>query len=390
MTANANTGSKILTSEELLRRAVNMVPTLKSRAAHTEELRRIPDETIQEFLSAGLNRIEVPIRFGGLEVDYDLVFEVAVELARGCPSSSWCFSVWAANAGMVGYWPLQAQEEVYAEGPDILCSSSLTSGTSKTEPVSGGYRLTGRWEFSSGCDSASWLILGVAGIGERTWVLVPRQDFEIVDTWFVSGLRGTGSKDIVVEDVFVPTHRVLDVVSAGNGNWTGWEIHGAAYYRIPIPVSLGWDLVAPMVGIAQGMIDEFTARLIGTTGPGKTAESPAIQVRLSEATAAVDAGRVFMRHDIHEIFEKANRAETFTPLERARYRRDKAFISQLCLRSVNRLFDLSGGHALFDSVALQRFHRDAHAVAHRDGLIMDLGGQQYGKVVLGLEPEPGI
>ena len=124
---------------------------------------------------------------------------------------------------MVGYWPLQAQEEVYADGPDVLCSSSLTSGTSKTEPMSGGYRLTGRWEFSSGCDSASWLILGVAGIGERTWVLVPRQDFEIVDNWFVSGLRGTGSKDIVVEDAFVPNHRVLDVVSAGNGDWTGWS-----------------------------------------------------------------------------------------------------------------------------------------------------------------------
>ena len=104
----------------------------------------------------------------------------------------------------------------------------------------------------------------------------------------------------------------------------------------------------------------------------------------------MDAGRVFMRHDIREIFEKANGGETFTPLERARYRRDKAFIAQLCLRSVNRLFDLSGGHALFDSVALQRIHRDAHAVAHRDGLIMDLGGHQYGKVALGLEPEQGI
>ena len=390
MEARTNTGSKILTSEELLRRAVNMVPTLKSRAAHTEELRRIPEETVQEFLSASLNRIEVPKRFGGLEVDYDLVFEVGAELARGCASASWCFSVWAANAGMVGYWPLQAQEEGYADGPDVLCSSSLTSGTSKTEPVSGGYRLTGRWEFSSGCDSASWLILGAAGIGERTWVLVPRQDFEIVDNWFVSGLRGTGSKDIVVVDAFVPNYRVLDVASAGSGDWTGWEIHGEVCYRIPIPVSLGWDLVAPMVGIAQGMIDEFTARLIGTSGPGKTAESPAIQIRLSQATAEVDAGRVFMRHDLHEIFEKANGGGTFSPLERARYRRDKAFITQLCLCSVNRLFDLSGGHALFDSVALQRFHRDAHAVAHRDGLIMDLGGQQYGKVALGLEPEGGI
>ena len=390
MAAYTGAGRDILTSAEMLRRASAMVPALKARAAHSEELRRIPDETVQDFISTGLNRIEVPKRFGGLGLDHGLVFEVGEELARGCPSASWCYSVWAANAGMVGYWPLQAQEEVSAGGADVLCSSSLTPGTSKTEPVSGGYRLTGRWEFSSGCDAASWLVLGAAGIGERTWVLVPRPDYQIVDTWFVSGLRGTGSKDIVVEDAFVPSHRVLNVVTAGDGDWTGWEIHHQALYRMPIPVQLGWDLVAPMVGTAQGMIDEFTARLIGTSGPGKTAESPAIHIRLSEATAEVDAARVFMNHDIHEIFEKANAGETFSPLERARYRRDKAFITQLCLRSVKRLFDLSGGHALFDSESLQRFHRDAHAVSHRDGLIMDLGGSQYGRVVLGLETERGV
>jgi alkylation response protein AidB-like acyl-CoA dehydrogenase len=390
MAAYTGAGRDILTSAEMLRRASAMVPALKARAAHSEELRRIPDETVQDFISTGLNRIEVPKRFGGLGLDHGLVFEVGEELARGCPSASWCYSVWAANAGMVGYWPLQAQEEVSAGGADVLCSSSLTPGTSKTEPVSGGYRLTGRWEFSSGCDAASWLVLGAAGIGEGTWVLVPRPDYQIVDTWFVSGLRGTGSKDIVVEDAFVPSHRVLNVVTAGDGDWTGWEIHHQALYRMPIPVQLGWDLVAPMVGTAQGMIDEFTARLIGTSGPGKTAESPAIHIRLSEATAEVDAARVFMNHDIHEIFEKANAGETFSPLERARYRRDKAFITQLCLRSVNRLFDLSGGHALFDSESLQRFHRDAHAVSHRDGLIMDLGGSQYGRVVLGLETERGV
>ena len=390
MAVNTGTGKNVLTPEELLRRASEMVPVLKSRAVRTEELRRIPDETVQDFLSTGLYRIGVPKRFGGLDADYDLVLMVGEELGRGCGSASWCYSVWAANAFMVGHWPLQAQEEVYADGADVLCSSSLTPGTSKTESVSGGYRLTGRWEFSSGCDAASWLILGAAGIGERTWVLIPRPDFEIVDTWFVSGLRGTGSKDIVIEDAFVPSHRVLNVASAGNGDWTGWEIHGQAFYRLPIPVFLGWDLVAPMVGIAQGMIDEFTARLIGTSGSGKTADSPAIHLRLSEAAAEVDAGRIVMRHDVCEMVEKAKKGEFFTPLERARYLRDRAFITQLCLRSVNRLFDLSGGHALFDSVALQRFHRDAHAVAHRDGLIMDLGGQQYGRVALGLEPDGRI
>ena len=181
-----------------------------------------------------------------------------------------------------------------------------------------------------------------------------------------------------MDGAFVPSHRILDVTTAGDGDFTGWEIHGQSRYRVPIPVLLGWDLVAPMLGVARGMIDEFTARTVGTSGPGRTADSPALHLRLSLAAAETDAAGALMTRDIDEIFRKAGAGEKFSPLERARFRRDKAFITQLCLQAVNRLFDLSGGHALFDSSALQRFHRDAQAVAHRDGLIMDLGGQQYG------------
>ena len=297
--------------------------------------------------------------------------------------------LWAAHAWLVGYWQLEAQEEVFGENPDSLCSSSLNAGRSTCLPVDGGYRLSGRWEFSSGCDSASWVMLG-ADIGERSWVLVPREDFEIVDTWFVSGLRGSGSKDIAVKDAFVPAHRVLDVTTAGDSDLSAWELHRQPRYRVPIPVLLGWDLVAPMLGIAQGMIDEFTERLLGTSGPGRTADSPAIHMRLSQAAAEVDAARGMMQGDIAEILRKGEAGEPFAALERARFRRDKAFITQLCLQAVNRLFDLSGGHALFDSVPLQRFHRDAQAVAHRDGLIMELGGQNYARVLLGLPPDGPI
>ena len=382
--------TETLNAMELMARAMALVPQLKERAARTEEGRRVLKETVDDLLASGLYRIGVPRRFGGLDVEYGLALDVAVELGRGCPSTSWCYCLWAAHAWLVGHWPLQAQEEVFGSDPDALCSSSLNIGKSNTEPVEGGYRVSGRWEFSSGCDSASWLMLGVSGIGERNWVLVPRGDFQIVDTWFVSGLRGSGSKDIAVDDVFVPSHRVLDVTTAGDGNWNGWELHAQTRYRIPVPVLLGWDLVGPMIGVARGMIDEFTARTIGTSGPGRTADSPAIHLRLSQAAAEADAAHALMTKDITEMFQKAEHGEKFVPLERARYRRDKAFISQLCLQAVNRLFDLSGGHALFDSVALQRFHRDAQAVAHRDGLIMELGGQQYGRVALGLDPDANI
>ncbi len=379
-----------LTAGDLLQLATDLVPALKERADHTEELRRVPDETVCDVLATGLHRIGVPRRFGGLDAGYGLALDVAAELGRGCPSTSWCYGLWAAHAWLVGYWPMPAQEEVFGDGPDALLSSSLNVGKATCEPVDGGYRLSGRWEFSSGCDHASWVMVGAPNIGERNWVLVPRSDFEIDDTWFVSGLRGSGSKDIVIRDAFIPHHRVLDVNSAGNGDWTGWEIHEQARYRVPIGTLLGWDLVAPMVGIAQGMIDEFTARLTGTSGPGRTAESPAVHTRLAQASAETDAARTVMQVDIREILRKGKEGEPFTQLERARFRRDKAFTVQLCQQAVNRLFDISGGHGIFESTPLQRFHRDAQAVAHRDGLIMDMGGRDYGRVALGLQSEGPI
>ena len=193
-----------------------------------------------------------------------------------------------------------------------------------------------------------------------------------------------------MEDAFVPAHRILEVTTAGDGDGSAWELHRQARYRAPIPVLLGWDLAAPMLGIARGMQDEFVSRLAGTSGPGRTADSPAAHLRLSQAAAETDAAAALLSRDVREILRQAEAGEGFTTLERARFRRDKAFVTQLCLQAVNRLFDLSGGHALFDSVPLQRFHRDAQAVAHRDGLIMDLGGQQYGRVALGLPPDGPI
>ena len=374
---------------ELMARASALIPTLRKRAAEAEELRRLPDESVDALMASGLYRVAVPIRFGGLDVDYSLVLDIAEELSRACPATGWCYGLWAAHAWLIGYWPLPAQEEVFGPGPDVLAASSLNTGKSACVPVDGGYRVSGRWEFSSGCDFSDWVMLGVPGIGERNWALVPRTDFGIVDTWFVSGLRGSGSKDIVVDSAFVPSHRVLDVTTAGDGDWTGWEVHRQDRYRAPIPALLGWDLVAPMIGIARGMIDEFIARLTGTTGVGRTAESQPVHVRLSHACAEVDAARALMHRDVREILDRAAAGEGYSALDRARYRRDRAYAIQLCLQSVNRIFDISGAHALFDSVALQRYHRDAHAVAHRDTLLMDFGGQQFGRVALGLDPDAG-
>ncbi len=349
-----------------------MVPVLKERAARTEQLRQIPPETVKDLIGSGLIRIGNPSRYGGLGVDLDTAHAVAWELSRGCGSTGWCYSLWTVHNWWLGHFPERAQEEFFATGPDTLFSSGLNPARGKGEPVDGGFRVSGRWSFSSGCDAASWAMVAIPGAGPDglIWLLLPRSDYEIVDTWFAAGMRGTGSKDIVITDVFVPAHRALDPNRAGDGDWTGW------------------DLAAPLIGIAQGAVDELTSRLRGTTGAGRSAESVPLQMRLAEASAEVDAARTIHQQDIREIIDKAARGEAFTELDRARYRRDKAFLSRLCVQAVNRLFEASGAGAVLESDAIQRFHRDAHGASHHTALVWDAAAENFGRVALGLTPLP--
>ena len=336
-----------MTREELRRRTAELLPVLQERVARTEQLRQMPPETVQDLVSSGLIRLGNPQRYGGLGVEYNAAFEVGWELGRACGSTAWCYALWTVHNWWVGHFPAQAQEEFFASGPDTLASSALNPTRGQAEPVAGGLRVSGHWSFSSGCDAASWAMLAVPHPNGLIWTLLPRPDYDILDTWFTSGMRGTGSKDIVVRDAFVPEHRTLDPSRAGDGEWTGWELHRRLSYRLPLRCMTGWDLVTPLIGMAQGAVDAFTTRLRGTSGPGRTADSVLVQVRLAEAAVEVDAARELLRSAIRDMLEKAARGEEFTPLARARYRRDKTFAAKLCVQAVNRLFEASGGGAIF-------------------------------------------
>jgi 3-hydroxy-9,10-secoandrosta-1,3,5(10)-triene-9,17-dione monooxygenase len=373
--------------EDLLQRAASLVPVLRERAARTEQLRQIPPETVKDLVASGLLRIGNPERYGGVTgADIDVGHEVAWELGRGCGSAAWCASLWIVHNWWLGHFTEQAQDDFFVTGPDTLASTGLNPANGRATPVSGGFRVKGRWTFSSGCDAATWVMLAVPGPASGTlrWVLIPRADYEIVDTWFASGMRGTGSKDVVVNDVFVPAHRELDPDRAGDHERTGWTLHRRPSYRVPLRVLLGWDLAAPLVGIAQGAVDEFTLRLRGTAGPGRTAESVPLQMRLAEASAEVDAARTLHRAAVREMLQWAAAGRAFTELDRARYRRDKAFVTRLCVQAVNRLFEAGGATAIADSHALQRFYRDAHAASHHAALAWDVAAEPYGRLALGL------
>ncbi len=374
--------------DELLHRAAGLVPALRERAAHAEDLRQIPQETVDDFHASGILKACQPARFGGYEIDYPVLLDIAAELGRGCGSSSWCYSIWASHNWLIGMFPEKAQQEYWADSADVLSSTSFNPTRAKVEAAPGGYKLSGHWDFSSGCDAADRAMLGGITADGLRWFLVPRNEYAIEDTWFVSGMRGTGSNDIVIEETFVPEHRVGNVAAMREGQSPGRELHGSCNYQIPHSSMLSYTLVAPILGIAQGALDEFEEYMvdrIAYTSGEKMRENPAVHIRLSEAEAEIHSARLIMKNDGDELFGQIRRGEMPSIAQRTRFRRNQAYVARLSTRAVDRLFEGSGGHVLFNSNPMQRCHRDAHAASHHFGIHWETQAEEYGRVRLGLE-----
>jgi 3-hydroxy-9,10-secoandrosta-1,3,5(10)-triene-9,17-dione monooxygenase len=374
--------------DAVLERASALVPVLKERAAQAEQLRQVPPESVEDLRASGLIRIANPDRFGGVGLDIDTAFAVSWELGRGCGSTAWCYAVWTAHNWWLGHFPERCQEEYFATGPDTLFASAVNPAGGTAERVSGGFRVSGRWSFSSGSDAASWVMVACRTGSEGTlWLLLPRADCDILDTWFAAGLRGSGSNDVVVQDVFVPEHRTVSPNRAGDSDRTGWELHKRASYCVPLKVLFEWALAAPVIGMAQGVVDEFTSHARRSAGRGRSANSVPRQLRLAEASAEVDTARMLHRASVREILDRASLGGSFTPLDRARYQRDMAFTVNLSVQAANRLYAASGAGAVMDSAPIQRLHGDVHVASHHAALSWDAAAEQFGRQALGLDGE---
>lgn len=376
------------TSAELIARAEALIPVLAERAQRTEDAGRVLPETIEDLTEAGLMRIGTPARWGGQGVDYDTLWEVGATLGRGCGSTAWCFMVSSVHSFQIGLAPEQAQEEFFTT-PDQISSSGPPMG--KCESTDGGWLFQGRVSFSSGVDNANWL-LPMAFTREHGMVsmMIPKEDCRVEDDWNVSGLRGTGSKTIVFDEpTFVPSHRYVPFSGAGSPE--AREAHGRPLYGAPLLSVIAHTLAAPLVGMAQGMVDEFVEQMRSrhNQSGGSQADSVATQIRVSEASAMVDAAFALARANMAELAERGGRDDKFSDLDRARYRRNHGFVGKLAVMAANRLFEGAGGTALFTSSPLQRFHRDIHAGSHQIALDPDILGELYGRARFGLELAPG-
>jgi 3-hydroxy-9,10-secoandrosta-1,3,5(10)-triene-9,17-dione monooxygenase len=377
--------------DEMVRRARALRPVLRERARATEEARRIPDETASDFRAAGLTTLAQPSRFGGLGLDLDTVFACGVELGRGDGSAAWVGSQWGLHNWMVGMWPLEGQQEYFGDDPAaVLASTSLDMSGGTVTAAPGGVTLAGRWGLSSGVDLADWVML--FGMGERGPAahLVPRAEIEVDDTWYAAGLCGSGTNDVVVRDVFVPEHRSLSLPAALTATTPGRELHESVFYRVPLMSFLAFALAAPILGMALGAVELFedsTRERIDPISGRPARERPHLHRRLADASAALDAARLLLRHDVEEVAGKG-RADTGIALaDRARWRRDQAWIVRTAVQATDTVFEASGAHALFLSEPLQRHFRDVNAASHTMAVTWDPIFELYGRVRFGLDPD---
>jgi alkylation response protein AidB-like acyl-CoA dehydrogenase len=379
--------AELPTREEMLERARGLVPVLRERSAHCEELRRIPPETVDDFISTGLLRMAQPVRFGGYGLGIDAVCDVAMEIGRGCPSTAWMAGQWPGHNFMVGYFGEEAQQEYFAASPNTMSSTSSAVVRLDAEPVDGGLKVSGQLKFSSGVDAAEWILL-VIPFGMS---LVPKSDFRIEDDWFVTGLRGTGSKGVVLDDVFIPAYRTVVLESLRDGTSAGAKIYpDNPFYRVPMNITLNSLLVASTIGMARGLIEIFDER-VRTRVDGHTFQPafqrPGTQLRFAEATAEVDAAILLLRSNLEDLVEWGSGDEPIPLSERARIRRNVAYATKLCVNAADRLLESGDASGMYDSQALQRWGRDIHMAGLQYVLTWDEPALAYSRIRWGLEPE---
>jgi len=382
----------------LVERARRLVPALKARTAQADKDLKVPEESIAELQAAGLLRALQPRAFGGYEVDPRTFFEIQTILAEGCMSTAWVYGVMGVHPWQLARYPVEAQREVWGDDHNtLICSTYMPAA--KVTVVEGGYRISGRWGFSSGSEHCHWVLLG--GIlpadgdfaPEHGTFLLPRKDYKIERNWDVMGLRGTGSHDIVVEDVFVPAHRVQRT-----NNWTleatpGRLINTNPIYAIPFAQVFSRAVSTSAIGALQGAINEFrenAAKHIGKHG-AHTADDPVAQTAVAEATITVDSLRLVLERNYEHLMSLATAGEYPDTETRLLYRYQSAYVTNICAERVNDLLRSMAASGLYNTNPVARLFRDLHQARGHIANNYMAYGRSLGAVLLGLpNPDPYV
>lgn len=383
--------------DELMNRARAIGALARKHALETEHNRQVSAALVGKMREAELFRVMQPARFGGFEYGYDVFVDLVAAVASGDGSTGWVYSLGAVHPWLIACYAEKAQQEVWSQDRDAIAAVSYAP-TGKAVQDKGGYRLSGRFSFASGCDNANWGILG--GIlpfkdGPKPgFFLIPRSQFTIHDDWFTMGLAGTGSKTIVVDDQFVPGYRTVAFNEMLTGNGPGTQTNTNPLYRQPMLAVVPHCLVAPALGMARGALEAFKEQAVGRTtrgavagGNNKMSEFTTIQMRVAEATASIDAAQLMIHRDISDTLATVTAGKPADVALRMRNRLTHSFATKLLVQAVDAVFLAAGGSALGLEHPVQRFWRDIHALSSHISLNWDSVSAMYGQHVFGLEPK---
>jgi 3-hydroxy-9,10-secoandrosta-1,3,5(10)-triene-9,17-dione monooxygenase len=381
----------------MILRAQTLVPQLRERAPRTEELRHLPPETERDLHEAGLFRILQPKRVGGSEFDYVALVDVADVIGRADASVAWNLVNLASHHWMLGMFDQRAQDLIWDKDPDALIASSFVFPAGRARRVDGGYLLRGNWPFLSGVDSSEWNMLAAIvatddeadGIEYRIFLL-RRSDTRIIDTWNASGLKGTGSNNVDVNDVFVAEAMTLAVADLGGGPTPGSAVNPNPLYALPVFSLFPYVLSGVALGNAQACLEDYievARHRASTYNRARLGDLQSTQIKIAQASAKIDAARLIMRATCIDAMADARRGHIPDMAAKTKARRDGAYSVNLCTEAVSLLFSASGARGLFTSGALQRQFRDAHAINSHIAFSFDAAGTNYGRVALGLPSE---
>lgn len=388
------------TAPELVARARALVPMLAENATATEDNRSMLPETLEALTEAGMFKVMQARRYGGFEMGLPAMAEITAEIARGSASDAWIVGLCGNQNRFVGCYPPEAQEEVYAKDGDHLITCLVTGPTSTAERVEGGFRLSGKWPYVSGVDQCNWLLLSAfdggadaGGASASLTFLVPRDAVaEVIDDWHVMGLRGTGSKTVVLEDVYVPACRALNVWNYDADPPPGAAVNpGAMFQGVPRIMIFTTMLTAPALGIAQSAVEAYRERLetrASALMSGKQSEAAPSQIALGQATEQAAMARDILLGAANDFQRRAEAGDTFNAEDRIAHRLRMSEVMRLCTQVVTDVFMDAGTGAMFDRNPLQRMFRDMYAIRSHVVIDPNNAAENRGRLALGIDPKP--
>jgi alkylation response protein AidB-like acyl-CoA dehydrogenase len=386
-----------LTPAMLAERSAALKPMVAAHAREAERMRHPVDSVWNAIRKTGVFYHLVPKRYGGLEFGVDEFIDAMLPIGEACASTGWVTSFCVEHNWMLAQFPKEAQDEIFGASPYII-APGVTTPPGKVTRVKDGFRLSGHWKWGTGVMHADWvlcagLMMDEGGPPKMMFFAMPVEDVDIIDTWDVDGMAGTGSNDIVAHDVFVPEHRALDMGLMREGATPGGKLHDSPLYRMPMLPFLALTAAIPAVGTARNAVAFFRDRLSQRVVFGtdiKQADKPAAQMRLAMADMKTRTAEILIRDVGRKAFALGEQRKAHIIEERLSLRLQVAYAMDLCRTAIRIVCEASGAAAHAMDNPLQRALRDINVMSSHIVYDIDSAAEGHGRALVGLPPNPGI